>query len=156
MRTRPVLSILILTALCPTLHSSYVPCETEPAFGARCTALPVCGAFERATVVFVGEVTDKGTIEHEVRPGTVMRGPQRVRFKIVERFRGFTDEETEIEAEILGTSAETVFITRGGRHLVYAREVTKGKWDTSCTPTKPLQTAADEEELKQVRACARR
>lgn len=149
MRTRFSLSILILTALSGWPRSTHMFC-------AECVELRVCQAADNATIVFVGDVIDLGPVMHEVAPNTLKRGPQTVRFKVIERFRGLEPDQREITADIVGRSVESIFIESRGRYLVYAREVAKGQWDMTCSRTKAIQTSKDEEEIKELRACAKR
>lgn len=92
---------------------------------------------------------------HEVAPDTFKQGPQTVRFKVIDRFRGVAPNQHEIAADIVGKSIESVFIEHRGRCLVYAREVAKGQWDMTCSRTKPIQTRKDEEEIKELRGCTK-
>ena len=111
---------------------------------AECVGLPVCAARAEATFVFIADVIEAGPVERPVGPGQFRLGPQIVRFKVVERFKGLAAGRREITARIFGTGAETVFLRASIRYVVYAKQRRDGTWDTSCSRTRPLAEAGDE------------
>jgi hypothetical protein len=77
----------------------------------ECVGLSPCAARAEATFVFVADVI-AGPVEQPSAPpfvpGHSQLGPQEVRFRIVERFKGVAAGRREIKARIVATSAETV------------------------------------------------
>lgn len=118
---------------------------------AECVDVPACDALKQASLVFVADVTWAGIPAERIDKRSSRAVPQRVQLKVVERFKGVSNEQRVLETSIAFASAETVFLTQGRRYLIYARMREDGTWDTSCSGTKPIDEATDD--LRQLRQC---
>jgi hypothetical protein len=106
--------------------------------------------------VLVADVTSATQPAVRIDDRTAHSIPQTVHLKVIERFKGVAEDQDEIEASLAIRSAETVFLAKGQRYLIYARMREDGTWDTTCSGTKPYEAAAtDLEQLRQCRLPAR-
>jgi hypothetical protein len=101
----------------------------------------ICGAYDRADLVFVGDV-----VSVQPEKGPRAGGLTHVRFQIIQRFKGSLGDEVVLS---LSPSSEEFDYTRARRVLVYARR--SGRvWSTACTRTR--QVAATDTEPVALRA----
>jgi hypothetical protein len=122
-----------------------------PTSGRECVAVPACDALKSASIVLVADVVAADQPAVRIDESHAHMIPQRVRLRVVERFKGVSAERRELQANIAIRSAEAVFLANGQRYLIYARMREDGTWDTACSGTKPIEAAG--EDLKQLRQC---
>jgi hypothetical protein len=117
---------------------------------AECIAPPPpCEALTRASVVVLATVMP----ETDWLPPTAARLPLLgARLRVVERFKGVAQDESEIVLSILGT-AETPLMKAGQTYLVYARVSASGVADTACSRTR--EATADADEVRVLRQCVK-
>jgi hypothetical protein len=120
--------LMVLAAL--VLASANIAAASCPAPG------PVDASYRGANLVFVGEVVSIDPASGPTRSGVVTR----VRFRIIELFKGVTPANGDLE---LQPSSEEFPYEVGQRVLVYAVRGSTG-WSTACTRTKKL-SASDTE-----------
>jgi hypothetical protein len=113
---------------------------------------PPCQAMEKAAIVFVGDVTLAGPFEQQTGPNAFQFVPQPVRFRVVERFKGVPEGQTEVAGSVR-FSAEAILFTSGLRYIVYASLASDGTWGTACSRTSTLKERPDE--IRQLRKCKR-
>ena len=122
----------------------------------ECVGLLPCEYLKRSTIVIVADVTSAGQPAVRIDDRTAHSIPQRVQLKVIERFKGVSSDQDELEASIAIRGAETVFLAPGRRYLIYARMREDGTWDTACSGTRPIEeAAADLEHLRRCRLPAR-
>jgi hypothetical protein len=136
--------------LTATPHALRVPAfvivgwlATATAVWASCaTTDAICPAYDRAAVVFAGDVVSMQPASGPTRSGVVTQ----VRFKAVERLKGAVAEELTLA---LQPSSEEFGYAVGQRVLVYASP--RGNvWSTACTRTRAV--SASDSELDLLRA----
>ena len=134
---------LVISAL---LGTSVSPSSPE-----ECVGLPACDALKRASMVLIADVLTADQPAVRIDESHAHMIPQRVRLRVVERFKGVSADQRELDANIAVRSAEAVFLAPGQRYLIYARMREDGTWDTACSGTKPMGAAL--EDLQQLRQC---
>jgi hypothetical protein len=91
---------------------------------------PVCVEYERADVVFVGDVVSMKPEAGPTRSGVVTH----VGFRVLQRFKGDVGDRITLP---LGPSSEEFSYAKGQRVLVYARR--RGEvWSTACMRTREV------------------
>ena len=104
---------------------------------------PPCQAMENAAIVFVGDVVLAGPLEQLSQP---------VRFRVIERFKGIPEDQTEVAGSVR-FNAEAILFASGLRYIVYASRASDGTWGTACSRTATLKERPDE--IRQLRLCKR-
>ena len=123
------------------------------AAAAECLAAPPpCQSLAESAIVALVDVVEAAEVWEKV--GDVFRPvPQKVRLRVIERFKGVTPEQREITGSI-HHDGESAFLAVGQRYLLYAYRHRSGTWITSCSRTTLAQTAAAE--LQQLGRCAKK
>jgi hypothetical protein len=121
-----------------TLAAFIVLCLPRVAWGSCAAPGPICDAFTRAALVFVGEVERIDPPSGPMRSGVSTR----VRFRTLQRFKGDLGQHGEL---VLKASSEEFEYVLGQRVLVYANRA-GDVWSTACTRTKQV-SALDGEPL---------
>jgi carboxypeptidase family protein len=113
-----------------------------------------CQNYWSAAAVFVGQATDISIISQNSGNGTVRYGGKRVRFSLIEAFRGVTGQTVEVWTGLGGGDCGYDF-KQGDRYFVYAyRNQEDGKLGAGiCSRTAPLSNASAD--LEYARAVAR-
>jgi hypothetical protein len=96
-----------------------------PAYADCAAPGPICDAFRRATIVFLGDVAEI------TAPKTGSRA-LRVRFRVIEGFKGVSASDLALAFE---PSSEEFNFVQGQRLLVYAIQW-RGYWMAACTRTR--------------------
>lgn len=125
--------------------------SAQVAQACRCARLAPCAAYENASAVFAGTVTEIIVEGGEEATGGVrnLHPPKRVRFVIESRYRGVSGDTAEVKTG--GSNCEYRF-KRDERYLVYAYSDDKdGSLRTGmCSRTQPLSEAG--EDLQYIRS----
>lgn len=110
---------------------------------------PPCEAFTRASIVAIADVIEATTVHRLISPTEeLFPQPQILRLRIVEGLKGIQPEQREIT--VTNKASDHAFRFMPGRYLVYAREPSRGIWDTICTRTKRVdETSIELQELRQ-------
>ena len=103
---------------------------------------PTCAAYERAELIFVGDVESMQPETGPTRSGVVTR----VTFRILQRLKGTLGEQVTLS---LGPSSEEFSYRKGHRVLVYADRRGE-KQTTECTRTR--EVASTDSEIAVLRA----
>jgi hypothetical protein len=99
---------------------------------------PICNAFGRAKLVFLGDVV-------EVTSPKAGSPALRVRFRVIEAFKGVSDSDLVLAFQL---SPEEFRFVQGQRLLVYASQW-RGYWKAGCTRTR--EAVSTDSELAAVR-----
>lgn len=100
------------------------------AASAECVFSTAASEFDRAAQVFVGDVSSVEYVESRTPLG--LRPYVRVRFRLIESFKGPDDRERTLDFVII---SESYVFAGGQRVLVYAAPYETG-WSTWCSPTR--------------------
>ena len=111
---------------------------------------PPCTALEKSAIVFVGDVTSAGAIENHSAENDPHRSFQPVRFRVIERFKGIPEEQTDVDGAVR-FNAEAILFGSGLRYVVYASLASDGTWGTACSRTCTVKQCPDE--IRQLRLC---
>ena len=139
----------LCTAILIAVSSAGV--TAAPGRARECIARPACESLKLASIVLVADVTSAGQPAVRVDEREAYMIPQRVQLKVVERFKGVSADQRELDANIAIRGMESVFLAQGQRYLVFAVMREDGTLETACSGTKPIEAAA--EDLKQLRQC---
>jgi hypothetical protein len=115
---------------------------------------PPCEALQEASIVMVAEVLEADNAKELLAPNPLP--PAAVRLRVVERFKGVSEDQRELTARIWFDS-NTVKLNAGRTFLVYANHLQgypRDVWTTGCSRTKPLDDGRDE--VRQLRKCVQR
>jgi hypothetical protein len=151
LRTAVVLAALGAGAAPVPADGGRIECPMPP---------PPCAAMRQASLVFVADVVaaSSGTERINERGSRVV--PYRVRFRIVEAFKGLDKTQTELDAQTDHNVEAPQFHT-GRRYLVYARGAIDGVLVTTCTRSRRIDSPGRSEqrlidsELRALRGCRR-
>jgi hypothetical protein len=124
---------------------------------------PPCIALERSSHVFIADAIEASSEFKVVEPRGSALLPQRVRFRIVEAFKGVVKGQTQVDSNTDSAAiGESVLFRSGTRYVVYAAAGSNGVWATACSRTWAVDMTSSKQrellnaEIIELRKCVAR